>query len=678
MNNWFNRSMDYVSTDTNDYDALNSLHQAILENRQNEANFIRQLNKQIEKEQLDSQKELAKRKLELLKTYQKQIIKTEADLSKAETAREKKKYTNRIAKYKEELKEQTKLLELETKIRSAIELKEAKKNAKELRSELAKLSLKEAKELGGTTSDWVKGRIANVTRTLNSVSSSLKNTFDSNIKQIASYQSRINTRLQGTGLTWQGRSGISSRLSGVVGVSPYLQTSKLYENVDTLVSSGVAYNLEQRAFLMTISDKIASTFNAANGTLLQIIRLQQSDSTAARLGMENVLTKYLNSTFQSTEYLNDAFTSVQDAIYEATSQLTASGSIGFEYQVQKWLGSLYSVGMSRSAVSTIASGLGMLGSGNIEGLTGNTALMSLFGLSASRAGMDLGSLIENGITESGVNKLMESMVKYLAEISEQNNLVVRAQYANLLGISVSDLRAASNLASSAAKISKSSLSASGAQSALMSAMGSISSRMSTGELMSNVYENFLYSMAQGVAGSPALYGVWQSANLIDELLGGIPTPVISAMGTFADMGTSLSSLMRLGALGGGILSSAGSLINSLTKGTAGGFNAAGMLNALSEFSSTTVRRGSPITTGGENISESSYTYLANEGSAKDSAFYQSTQEGKLITQQAEEEAEVSAKKIDDHIVNIYELLMDIANGSRSLAVRTADLGSLSR
>lgn len=678
MNNWFNRSMDYVSTDTNDYDALNSLHQAILENRQNEANFIRQLNKQIEKEQLDSQKELAKRKLELLKTYQKQIIKTEADLSKAETAREKKKYSNRIAKYKEELKEQTKLLELETKIRSAIELKEAKKNAKELRSELAKLSLKEAKELGGTTSDWVKGRIANVTRTLNSVSSSLKNTFDSNIKQIASYQSRINTRLQGTGLTWQGRSGISSRLSGVVGVSPYLQTSKLYENVDTLVSSGVAYNLEQRAFLMTISDKIASTFNAANGTLLQIIRLQQSDSTAARLGMENVLTKYLNSTFKSTEYLNDAFTSVQEAIYEATSQFTASGSIGFEYQVQKWLGSLYSVGMSRSTVSTIASGLGMLGSGNIEGLTGNTALMSLFGLSASRAGMDLGSLIENGITESGVNKLMESMVKYLAEISEQNNLVVRAQYANLLGISVSDLRAASNLASSAAKISKSSLSASGAQSALMSAMGSIGSRMSTGELMSNVYENFLYSMAQGVAGSPALYGVWQSANLIDELLGGIPTPVISAMGTFADMGTSLSSLMRLGALGGGILSSAGSLINSLTKGTAGGFNAAGMLNALSEFSSTTVRRGSPITTGGENISESSYTYLANEGSAKDSAFYQSTQEGKLITQQAEEEAEVSAKKIDDHIVNIYELLMDIANGSRSLAVRTADLGSLSR
>nr|DAU00298.1 MAG TPA: hypothetical protein [Bacteriophage sp.] len=41
-----------------------------------------------------------------------------------------------------------------------------------------------------------------------------------------------------------------------------------------MVDLGINYNLEERAFLATISDKVATTFDAANGTLLRLIRLQ--------------------------------------------------------------------------------------------------------------------------------------------------------------------------------------------------------------------------------------------------------------------------------------------------------------------------------------------------------------------------------------------------------------------
>lgn len=66
------------------------------------------------------------------------------------------------------------------------------------------------------------------------------------------------------------------------------------DNVQSLAQQGIVYNIEQRAFLETISDKIAATFDTTNATLLRLVKLQQSDSTASRLGMEAYLTRYFN------------------------------------------------------------------------------------------------------------------------------------------------------------------------------------------------------------------------------------------------------------------------------------------------------------------------------------------------------------------------------------------------
>lgn len=134
------------------------------------------------------------------------------------------------------------------------------------------------------------------------------------------------------------------------------------------MEAGTSLNLEQRAFLATVASDIATTFNAFDSSLLRIIRLQQQDSTAARLGMEAVLTQQLNSMFQDTSYLQDLGKSVRAALLPAISLKGVEGGSEFEYIAQTYLGSLSSVGASDSLVTGLATALGQLGSGDITGL----------------------------------------------------------------------------------------------------------------------------------------------------------------------------------------------------------------------------------------------------------------------------------------------------------------------
>ena len=48
--------------------------------------------------------------------------------------------------------------------------------------------------------------------------------------------------------------------------------------------------------------------------------------------------------------------------------MSANASIEFEYIVQKWLGSLYSLGLSQQTVTQIATGLNALGTGDVDWL----------------------------------------------------------------------------------------------------------------------------------------------------------------------------------------------------------------------------------------------------------------------------------------------------------------------
>ena len=116
-------------------------------------------------------------------------------------------------------------------------------------------------------------------------------------------------------------------------------------------------------------------------------------------------------------------------------------------QHKKWLGSLGSVGVSDSTLQLIAQGLNYLGTGNVEGLNSSQSLQNLLVMAANKAGLDYASLLTSGIDADTTNKLLGGLVSYMQSISSNTNQVVKSQYANLFGMTISDMTAVLKLSS---------------------------------------------------------------------------------------------------------------------------------------------------------------------------------------------------------------------------------------
>lgn len=128
---------------------------------------------------------------------------------------------------------------------------------------------------------------------------------------------------------------MSTDIRNVAGVSPLIKQESVVSNLEKLVGQGISFDVEQRAFLETIKNKIATTFEAADGTLLRLVRIQQQDTTAARLGMESALTSFLNNMYETTEYMQSVAKSVRNSLQEAEALMGSKSAAAFEYQVQK-------------------------------------------------------------------------------------------------------------------------------------------------------------------------------------------------------------------------------------------------------------------------------------------------------------------------------------------------------
>ena len=402
----------------------------------------------------------------------------------------------------------------------------------------------------------LKGAVEGFNTAMNKASSEMKQVFDTYSK----YQTTISTRLQGSGRSFN---SLEDSLLGKVGVTPYIKTQTLMDNLTALVESGIAFNLEQRAFLQTISDKVATTFNAANSSLLRIVKLQQQDSTASRLGMEAFLTKFLNNLFENTEYLSDSFDEVTNNLVEATSQLSTTMGVEFEYQVQKWLGSLSSVGLSGNTISSLSTALGALQTGNIQNLE-SSGMQNLIVMAASRAGLSYADMLSRGINIDETNKLLGSIVQYLQEIGSNTNRVVRNQYAQTFGVSISDLAAAQNISASRLKaISESSLSYGNMISELQSQMGKVYSRTSMSDLINTFIENLQFSLYSNIANNPVTSAIWKITDMIQEYTGGINIPFVTALGSGVDLNTTVENLIKLGVMGVGSIGMIGDIVSGL-------------------------------------------------------------------------------------------------------------------
>ena len=411
-------------------------------------------------------------------------------------------------------------------------------------------------KLGKAAANAIENVAAQISAALNQI--------DENIDAFYQYQSSVEARLQGSQESFQ--SSLKA-VSKNVGISGLVRQKDVIENIKKLAEAGVAYNLDLRAFLATISDDIAQTFDVFDSNLMRLIRLQQSDTTVARLGMEASLNKLFNQYFSDTSYLTDAADSVSQAIIDANSQLTKDMSIEFEYMIQKWLGALYSVGMDQGTISTIAQGLNYLGTGNVEALNGNDSLQSLLAMSASRAGISYADILTGGLDAETTNNLMKSMIEYLQSIAENtdNNQVTKSAYSNVFGFSISDLTAVSSLSKQdISSLHKQAIDYQGAMNEYAYQANQIFNRTHFSQMLDTVFENAMMSASTAIGNNSGVYATWKVLNVIEDLTGGIAIPAISVMGNMVDLHTTVTGLAKTGIAGLSLMSS---LLSSMFSGS---------------------------------------------------------------------------------------------------------------
>lgn len=473
------------------------------------------------------------------------------------------------------------------------------------------------------------------------------NAINQTIDRVGQFQAQINTRLQGTGKTFQDfMQNVTTRLTTSLTISQ----QQMEDNMKALVEQGIVYNVEQRAYIMAAADRVASQFEVTNENLLRLIRLQQSDTTAARLGLESMLNEYLNSMFQDSSYLNGVFDTVSAAILDSTSSLSRDIGVEFEYIIQKWLGSLYSVGLSSEAVQTLASGINYLQTGNIQQLNNNPALQTLMAMSASRAGISYSEALISGLNASETNKLLVSMVDYLREIASSDNQVIRQAYSNLFSLGISDLTAISNLTSrDIQNIANSAYSYSQLYNRADTQIQTIGSRSSIGQMVSTLLDNIIYTTGANIAENPVTNVMWQINQLLTKTTGGgikipIPTVLGSGLPQFLNINEILSSGMAGLSLIGTAIKAISSIGNSISNPG---------LSMWDTFSSDYTMRGSGLlaldgTSSGTSF-EGSYTANTSEDDLINSTLTQQKEDSDSYSEIMN--ADVKDQKTADDIYN---------------------------
>jgi hypothetical protein len=347
------------------------------------------------------------------------------------------------------------------------------------------------------------------------------------------------------------------------------------------------------------------------------------------------------------------------------------------------MGSLYSVAMPQEAVNSIANAFGQIAAGQIEGLTGGGA-GNLIVMAANDAGISIAVMLTNGIDSEKTNNLLEATVNYLAEIAEasKDSRVVQQQLADVFGVKASDLRAAVNLSTSMGSISSNALTYGDMLTQLQAMAGTMYARSSIGEMMTNILDNSTYSIASSMASNPVSYLIYKMAKGLDDAVGGIDLPFLNVMGFGVDLNTTVSDLMRVAAVGTGLLGSLGPMISGL----ASSFSGQSMLRTMGISSGSGLQvtpRGSgdgligagAAGGGASSTSSSGYVGNASGNDVKNSTIQESEDSKKQQMIEAKEEAEENQVDVlNETVIKIYELLDDVAHGKGCFTVKVEGYG----
>lgn len=520
-----------------------------------------------------------------------------------------------------------------------------------------------ANEFKNSTLESLKNIGKALTKTLSNTLNAATTGINAYLGSYSQYMSGIESRIQGSGKTFKGLTGaISRNLAG----SQYVSQTKMLENLNNLIAQGIIYNVEQRAFLQTVSDKMVTTFDALDTNLREIIKIQQADSTAARLGLEAELTQFLNANFGDTSYLNSMFDSIAGALIGTSSQLGRDRSIAFEYNIQKWLGSLSSVGVSESTIQSLAKGINYLGTSDISALTGDEQLLRLFSMGAQQAGLDIGSIMTGGLTPDVANKLMRGVVELGQQIASSSNQVVKSQLGQLFGFTMSDLTAILNLKDDLNVLTKSVIDYTSAVQETKNQLQAIPGRVTLKDRIDTLFNNIMAGLGESIANNAATYTTWVVNELIKGATGGGVEVNIPFLGP-----VNLNNAVSAGIAGMGLISQVGNIISGLQRG--------GGLDLDTWGASDTVRKNAGwgftgISARGASTTQSRIMYIGSQSSdlLLNQSLLAGTESTKQISSQYSEAASpeveesrsksiIKALSESENIKSIVNLITSIEN-----------------
>jgi predicted house-cleaning noncanonical NTP pyrophosphatase (MazG superfamily) len=223
------------------------------------------------------------------------------------------------------------------------------------------------------------------------------------------------------------------------------------------------------------------------------------------------------------------------------------------------------------------------------------------------------------------------MVEYLKEIAEdnRNNNVVKAAYGDLYNMSLADMRAITSLTEGdISSIYSQNMSYSDMQSSLAGQLNSISKRLSTGEMIQNVFDNFLYTAGSGIAQNISTYITWKITDLIENSTGGIGIPSVLGLGTGVIMnGLTIEGLVKTGIVGLSTLAQIGSIISSINNNGGTNLNAWGYTDMLQRGEVVEQKIGSTVTTSG-----STYVGSSSSSDIKKSSIAGATEDSKEVSE----------------------------------------------
>ena len=375
----------------------------------------------------------------------------------------------------------------------------------------------------------------NVEKLASSLQSSLSGQLDSTINSyINNYQSMISS-LVGANKDWE---SITDNLNNALSANSLVRQENVYKNLTELIKAGISENVEQRAFLETISDDLNLLLDTQTGSLARLIRLQDASIAENRVAIEYSLREFLNQNYSTSEYIKDSYLKVADSISELQAINTTSIASSIESALQTWLGSYYSVGVSDSTISNLASAINSLGTGDLSNINSNISKLVMMG--AATSGKSYGNLLTNGITAEDVSAIMSGITEYAKSI--EGNNVVRSQWASLFGLSISDLEALKNL-----NIANNTQTVSSDINKLFDAYANF---VPTTVGLKNTFENLMFTTATNIASNDALYGSYFVTDILEK--SGIGSALSSLGSSIASMGLKKT---------GGALQVAGTAIN---------------------------------------------------------------------------------------------------------------------